>query len=391
MNTRVLFLPDWYPSAGNPISGIFVQEHVKAAQLYDDVAVMYGEGISRSEGASLISGIMEANIPTFRFRIPKLKIPKMGLPLYFWAVIKAYLFIKKNWGTIEVIHAQEPKPAFAALILRKLFGIPYVVSEHSTSFPKRTLSPLEVKFAQLAYSRASCVLGASAKFPIDFQYYSIECFFRWLPNCVDSTLFFPTGQKREFLVLHCSLFDEKKRVSDLIEAFAAVQKKFPEARLELIGDGPERGRVQELAQKMLIPGSFLFRGFQPKPVVARAMRRASLFVLPSEAENLPCVLIEAMSCGTPVVATNVGDIDHIVGEKQGILVNPGDILCLAAAIEKVLTGEKNFNHRDIAEYAANNFSREVIGRILHEEHIRAVTHAYRPNKSFQEINSRCRI
>ena len=173
-------------------------------------------------------------------------------------------------------------------------------------------------------------------------------------------------------MLHCSLFDEKKRVQDLIEAFAICQKELPSVRIELIGDGAQRGAVQDLAQRLLRPGSFVFHGLKSKEFIADAMRKARVFVLPSAVENLPCVLIEAMACGTPVVATNVGDVDHIVREQQGILVEPRNIPELAEAIKQVLTGSKTFDYQKIAEYASLSFSREHIGRILHEEHIRAV-------------------
>jgi glycosyltransferase involved in cell wall biosynthesis len=189
---------------------------------------------------------------------------------------------------------------------------------------------------------------------------------------MDSTLFYSTEQKRDLIVLHCSLFDAKKRVPDLIEAFARCQPELPEARLELIGDGPGRAAAEQLAHRVLIPGSFAFHGLQPKQCIAAAMRKASVLVLCSVEENLPCVLIEAMGCGTPVVATHAGDIDHIVGEAQGILVEPGDISGLAAAIKQVLTREKTFDYQEIAAYAAQHFSQEHIGRILHEEHVRAV-------------------
>ena len=369
---KVLFLPCWYPSETSDVAGIFVKEHAKAAQLYDEVAVLYGEATPCRQGLFTFWSGLEDGLPTFRFRYGPKGISRPRLPQYLAAVMLAFRKVTAIWGTPDVIHAQEPASALAALLLRIFGGIPYVVSEHWTGFSSRTVKLPNIILSRLAFSRASRILGDNHKFPADFQHYAISCDFRWLPNCMDTALFYPAEQNRDFIVLHCSLFDAKKRVPDLIEAFARCQPELPGARLELIGDGPERAAVEQLAHRLLVPGSFAFHGLQPKQFIAAAMRKASVLVLCSAAENLPCVLIEAMSCGTPVVATNVGDIDHIVGVEQGILVEPGDIPGLAQAIKKVMTREQRFNHRKIAEYAAQNFSHEHIGRILHEEHVKAV-------------------
>jgi glycosyltransferase involved in cell wall biosynthesis len=387
MKTKVLFLPDWYPLAANQISGIFVQEHARAAQLYDDVAVLHAVTLSRSEQTPFFWGSLEASIPTFRFRIPEPKIPRTGILLYILAVIKAFRLLKRKWGTPHVIHAHEPLSALMAYILHKLYGIPYVVSEHSTSFPLRTISQIEVQYARLAFRHASRVFGPNKNFSQDLKFYSIDCDFRWLPNCFDPKIFFPPQPNfRKPLVLHCSLFDKKKRVPDFIKAFALCQQEIPEAQIELFGDGEERKVAESLANDLLTPGSFIFHGLQPKWRIAESMRKAMVFVLPSTMETFGCVLVEAMACGTPVISTNVGGLPYIISSEQGILIEPGDINNLGKFIKSVLSGETTFDENGISKYATNNFSREVIGQILHKEYIRAAMHGYRPHKSFQQSN-----
>ncbi len=369
---KVLFLPCWYPSETSDVGGIFVQEHAKAAQLHDEVAVLYGEPAPCRQGLFAFWSGLEDGLPTFRFCYGPKGISRPRLPQYLAAAMLAFRKVTAIWGTPDVIHAQEPASAFAALLLRIFWGIPYVVSEHWTGFSSRTVKLPNIILSRLAFSHASRILGANHKFPVDFQFYSIKCDFLWLPNCLDTTLFYSTEHNRNFIVLHCSLFDEKKRVPDLIEAFARCQPELPEARLELIGDGPGRAAAEQLAHRMLSPGSFRFHGMQSKQFIAEAMRKARVFVLPSSMETFGVVLIEAMACGTPVIATKVGGVASVVGPDQGILINPGDIPALAKAIKAVLSGEKNFDSGKIANYAAENFSREAVSQILHEEHLRAI-------------------
>jgi glycosyltransferase involved in cell wall biosynthesis len=266
----------------------------------------------------------------------------------------------------------EPGAAVAAYLLKKAYGIPYVVSEHWTAVSQRTLNSWQVALARLSFPHASRILGDNSKFPADFEHFAIKADFRWLPNSVDiSNFFFRPDQGREPMVFHCSFMDKKKRVVDLIRGFARCQEMVPEARLELVGDGEDREAAERLAHARLKPGSFIFHGLKPLAELADYMRRAAVFALPSAAENLPCVLINAMACGTPVVTTRVGDIERIVSSEQGILHDSGDIEALAQALKQVLRGERTFDHQHIAAHAHERFSLEAVGRILHEEHARA--------------------
>jgi glycosyltransferase involved in cell wall biosynthesis len=150
-----------------------------------------------------------------------------------------------------------------------------------------------------------------------------------------------------------------------------VQEEFPLTRLELVGDGEKRPLAEQLARELLRSGSYTFHGVLSKPRLAELMRRAAVFVLPSQFETQSCVLLEAMACGTPVVATAVGDIPHFVGAAQGILIEPGDIPALAAALKAILGGTRTFDPAVLAASVAGTFSQAAVGRLLHEEHARA--------------------
>jgi len=370
---KVLFLPTWYPWPEDQVSGIFVQEHAKAAQLFDNVAVLCGKPAPLAAKYARVASSVEEGLPTFRFTYPEAPVPYCFWLSYAWGVLRAFREVLRRWGRPEVIHAQEPYSAAAALLLQHLYHIPYVVSEHCSAFGTRTLNLSWVILARLAYPRARRVLGVNRNFPEDFGYYSIRCDFRYLSNGIDTQVFYPkAAPSRQPIVLHCSMFRKLKRVPDLVRAFALVQDEFPQTRLELAGDGEERPLAERLARELLHPGSYFFHGVLSKPRLAELMRQAAVFVLPSQFESQPCVLLEAMACGTPVITTRVADIPALVGTGQGILVEPGDIPGLAMALRAVLGGKSVFDASGIALYAARNFSLKVVGRVLHEEHTRAL-------------------
>ena len=119
----------------------------------------------------------------------------------------------------------------------------------------------------------------------------------------------------------------------LIEAFVAVAASRPGLRLRMIGDGDDRRRCEELAGRAG-PGRIEFMGYRTD--VDAQLKWADAFVLPSLNENLPLALLQAMATGLPCIATNVGGIPEALGGDCGVLVPPGDVRSLGAAMERLI-------------------------------------------------------
>jgi glycosyltransferase involved in cell wall biosynthesis len=149
----------------------------------------------------------------------------------------------------------------------------------------------------------------------------------------------------------------------LIQAFAQFTKKYPLARLEIIGDGPERQNLQTLVSEMMLSKNVSFLGSQKD--VAPIVSKWDIFVLPSVSETFGIVILEAMALGLPVVATKVGGIPDIIDNgKNGLLVESKDSIALCRAMEKILdhpalaaelkrNGEKRIADFDIKKIVEN--------------------------------------
>lgn len=126
-----------------------------------------------------------------------------------------------------------------------------------------------------------------------------------------------------------------KGVPILLDAVAALAPRFPKLRLALIGDGPDRAALQERAKPL--GDQVIFLGYQSQDAVAEALSQTDVFVLPSFAEGVPVVLMEAMAAGVPVIATQIAGIPELVSHwESGLLVPPGDVHALTEAIEQML-------------------------------------------------------
>ncbi len=136
---------------------------------------------------------------------------------------------------------------------------------------------------------------------------------------------------------------ERKGVQHLIRALGVVRERTP-ARLVIIGDGPERSRLEGVAREAGVGEYVVFSGRVSDEELRHAYARADVFVLPSvldarqDTEGLGVVLLEAMNYSVPVIASDIGGItDIVVDERTGLLVPPGDERALATALSRVLT------------------------------------------------------
>lgn len=141
----------------------------------------------------------------------------------------------------------------------------------------------------------------------------------------------------ERVVISVSRLVEKNGIADLLKAFALLRNGGTQARLVLVGDGPEKANLASLAGKLALGGSVLFAGSIRHDELLRYYRMSDIFVRPSRSEGLGSAFLEAMGAGVPVVATPIGGIvDFIEDGKTGVLAKPENPESIAAAILKVL-------------------------------------------------------
>jgi glycosyltransferase involved in cell wall biosynthesis len=197
---------------------------------------------------------------------------------------------------------------------------------------------------------------------------------------VDTELFSPqAGVKREAFVLFTGRLDEKKGCEYLIRAMGKVQERLPTAELVLIGDGPLRSPLEQLAQQHL--SSYRFLGFQPPEVVRHWMNRARIFAAPSvrarsgDAEGYPNVFAEAQSMALPVVSfSSDGVREAVIHGETGLLAPERDVEALADHLRGLYADPNRCSQMGEAARAhvCAHFNLRIQTRTLEQLYLRAL-------------------
>ena len=190
-----------------------------------------------------------------------------------------------------------------------------------------------------------------------------------VPNFVDTRIYRPglepchratLAPDGEKIVMHISNFRPVKRVEDVVEIFARVLGEIP-SRLVLVGDGPDLPRARVRVEELGIRDRVVFLGeYTP---VQELLSCSDLFLLPSGSESFGLAALEAMACGSPVVASRVGGLPEVIMDGEtGYLCEAGDIDEMAAASIKILSDDKHRKELSDAgrAFAVKHFSSECI-------------------------------
>jgi glycosyltransferase involved in cell wall biosynthesis len=172
-----------------------------------------------------------------------------------------------------------------------------------------------------------------------------------LPNAVDPDEYDPGFGDDPLHVVFVSNLIERKGVPELIEAVDALDSSTEAFRVTVAGKGPLSDSVEELASRH---EHVTYRGYVSEEEKRRLLASGSVFVLPTHAEGLPIAMLEGMAGENAIVSTSVGSIPEVIGEDNGILIEPGDADGLAGALEELFTSPERIEqmarrNRDLIE------------------------------------------
>jgi N-acetyl-alpha-D-glucosaminyl L-malate synthase BshA len=265
----------------------------------------------------------------FMHLVSVLEYPLFKYPPYTIALGSEMAKVAQKEG-LDVLHIHYAIPhSTAALLARQITGVPYVVTLHGSDVTILGSDPSYLLVNSYTVEQADAVTAVSGFMQREaYERLGIRQEITVIPNFVDEERFSPApceaierSSEKDIVIAHISNFRPVKRIQDLVYAMSIVSKEAPGARLMLVGDGPERHRIERLIDDLDLREQVVLTGFRSD--VPNLLRCSDVVVLCSETESAPLTLLEGMSSGLPVVATMVGGIPEIVEDGvNGYLVPP---------------------------------------------------------------------
>lgn len=383
---HVLFFSSWYPNHKNPLLGIFVKRHAQAVALFHQVTILHtvadeamkvGEfRIEKNETQNLNQVIVHygrnANLKGWRKSFTNFKLLKKHYQFGAQKVLEWY-------GKPDIAHLNIPWPIGSiALNICKKWKIPMAVTEHWTGYHPadgRYKGFVMKRMTNKVIRKAAFVAPVSEQLMKAMQSHGLKGKYQVIGNVVDTELFKPAPVKPETLkLLHVSVLDDaQKNVTGLLRAFKKVHQKFPNLELVIVGGGPDESAIKRLSNELgLTFRGVSFTGRLEGQALANVYANASALILNSRYENQPVVMLEALSCGIPVIAPAIGGIPEVINDANGILFESNDDSQTEKGIVQWLENQSKYNSDDIRREAIQKFSYKAIGKQLSDLYLNAL-------------------
>ncbi len=297
-----------------------------------------------------------------RFRDAAQSLGARVVPFARWSAFNPFAIfelarILKREG-VDLVHAQSPIAAAPGRLAAKVLGLPVVVTVHlPVTQYHGTRHTIRARLGRWVYVNLDRFLNHTMTDRLVYvaQHVRDESVASGLspekrsiviPNGIDLGNFRQSvdrdGLRSSFKLLpgakvitFIGRLDEQKGVDLLLEATAQLLPGEKEVEIWLVGDGPIRAELQQLAARLGIEDRVKFWGYQAQ--IERYLYASDIFALPSRYEGMPVVLLEALAAGIPCVVSRVGDNDLVVEDgKQGLVVPPNDVAALTKALSSLL-------------------------------------------------------
>jgi len=279
----------------------------------------------------------------------------------------------------DLLHSHYWLSGWVALQLRQLWALPMVYMSHTLGYPKNAAAQqvweqepprrLLVEYEILKHTDALVAESPASKQHMVQEYGVDPARVQIIPCGVDTLLFHPQNRQQARralalpeaapLVLFVGRLQPLKGLDTLLRAMHLVRQQYPTLQGLIVGGGLDAGdpheaaeleRLRELAAHLELTPHLTFIKAQPQETLVQYYTAADVFVLPSHYESFGMVALEAMACGTPVVASQVGGLTStVVHERTGLLAPVGDWQTFARAISRVLASP---TLRDMWGYAS---------------------------------------
>lgn len=382
----ILNIVGWWPGKSR-LAGIFIREHVEALSgQYQMIVVHCLLYKSKSLCPTIqIDRTMENGIPVHRIEIWSW-LRRAGMAEFL--IRRAYKRVIRRIAQeydLQLMHIHvRTDESEQALYLASHFRLPVVITEHSSFYnlgvhrfsPRKWDKEQKKIRAWFRHPSIRKVMPVSHHLGDTLQdnFHVARKKIKVIPN-IAASVFKPGNSpvSDHFQIMLAAYWRPPKDHDVFIDALKLLPPVLAHRSTVIWGGfGPHMEQIRERCSKELGNFDIRFPGYLDKASMAAWMQSSNVFVLPTKSENLPCVILESLSCGTPVISMYLNGIPEMVNESNGILVPPGDPNLLAEAIKTMMTSPERFDRDTIAADAFSRYSVEAVAGQIQEVYVEAI-------------------
>jgi glycosyltransferase involved in cell wall biosynthesis len=383
MSTKpyILFLPKWYPGR-NSLNGLFIKRHARVISTLTDVVVLYviyDENTGRKWFEK--EDCVEDGVWTLRYYYRK-SITGFSGPdkllkflIYFLCLIKGYNYVRRKKGRPALIHVHVLLRTGIFAYINKLFsGINYIVSEHWSGYLKESDSYrgwIRKRITELIVKNALCVTTVSEALKNAMLSHNLESDYKVIPNVVDTDKFKCERDRakkgKASIICIADLKDEVKNISTVLRALKKLAEKRQDFEFILIGEGKDEFLYRRYCEENDLLDKIVFmKGLIAPDLIPGYICQSDFLLLYSHFETQGTVILEAMSCGKPVLAADAGGMKELINDKNGMLVKTKNEQDLYDKLDFMLDNFGGYDPAGIRNYIVDNFSDKVVGKKFYD-------------------------
>ncbi|MBP9067882.1 MAG: glycosyltransferase [Bacteroidia bacterium] len=374
LNKSVLFLPSWYPNQQDPTHGIFIQNHAKALARFTKVVVVYAYSI-KGTAVNEVTINEDGNLTEVRFAYPKttITIPFAKHYSQFTNYVNAYKKLLQYLIDHNVsVSAIQVNVAFPASIVLNLFKdhfkVKHTLVEHWSGYLHEDgnyKGAILKRYTKYCFKNVSKVWYVSERQKQALIEHDLKGEFELLYNAVDTSVFKidRKERKKKTTFLHVSsLVEREKNLKGTFEALKLLQDKALEFELIIIGGNAESTAETKILQDTIGVQHITYLGYQTKENISSFMNSCDALLLFSHFEGMPVVALEALACGLPVFASQVGQLPHLITDEFGRLSPVNDVQHFAGHLENFMNKNHNFNSEKMSQFISEHASFDAVGK-----------------------------
>jgi glycosyltransferase involved in cell wall biosynthesis len=361
----ILVLPSWYPGKLGAFNGDFNERLVQSLKDKRFQVVLYINTI-RGNKTTELEIIEEGDLIVYKYYYKHDKNVFLHSIKLLFIYRKFFKIIFKKYGLPKIVHTYVFFPAGIGVLYLKLkYNLKHFLTEHYTIFSKSRSKNIynDSSLLKLIYHKIlnsfQVIICVSEDLKKSILNWNKNADFHVLPNVVNTDYFnFRSNNLKEsksFRFIHVSAMGYTKNVNEILIAFKNVINNDSPLILDLVGPATEEIISQIKTDKILSKHVNILGELNYKEV-ALAMKRSDAFVLFSLYENMPCVILEALCCGLPVISSNVGGVKEVLNHSNSIIVESRNLTHLENAFNDVYSNYEFYNRSVISENASNAFS-----------------------------------